>query len=135
MESYTSQSRSGRENPGQTALAAAGASRIRTTARSAIDAGVCVQPVALRYPRPDGSADPAAAFVDDMTFVESLGRVLRAGALRAELTFGPSLATSGRTRRELAEASRAFVVRTLGLPAGAVEPMPPWRRRRFRLAG
>ena len=39
---------------------------------AAIEAGVPVQPAALRYPRADGAANPAAAFIDDMTFLESL---------------------------------------------------------------
>src|SRR5262249_12595697 len=45
--------------------------------QAAVDAGVPVQPVAIHYPTRDGAPDPAAAFVGEMTFVESLARVLR----------------------------------------------------------
>jgi 1-acyl-sn-glycerol-3-phosphate acyltransferase len=51
--------------------------------QAAIDAGAAVQPVAIRYPAPDGRPDPAAAFVDDMTFAASLVRVLGAPGIRA----------------------------------------------------
>lgn len=85
--------------------------------QAAIDAGVPVLPVALRYRRPDGTVDPTPAFVDDMTFVESLRRVLRASALHAEVTFGSPLAVRGMTRRELAAAAHQFAARTLRVPA------------------
>ncbi len=77
--------------------------------QAAVDAGVAVQPVAIRYPGPDGRPDSAAAFVGDMTFVASLRRVLRRRRLDARLTFGPVLRPDGRTRRDLAALSHAFV--------------------------
>src|SRR5262249_18943921 len=59
--------------------------------QAAVDAGVPVQAVAVRYPGLAGRPDPAAAFVGDMTFVASLVRVLRRRRLEARLTFGPLL--------------------------------------------
>jgi 1-acyl-sn-glycerol-3-phosphate acyltransferase len=89
--------------------------------QAAIDAGVSVLPVAIRYCRPDGALAPEAAFIDEMTFAGSLARVVRARALHAELTFGPSLATAGRTRRELAALARLYVAERLGLPDTTME--------------
>jgi len=81
--------------------------------QAAVDARVPVQAVAVRYPGPGGGPDPAAAFVGDMTFVASLGRVLRRRRLQARLTFGPVLLPADLTRRELAAVSHAFVALAL----------------------
>ena len=100
--------------------------------QAAIDADARVLPVALCYRGRDGRPDPAPAFIDDMTFVESLRRVLRAPAIRAEVVFGRPLATHGVDRRALAEAADAIVRRTLRLPPSVGEPRrlrpPPLRR-------
>jgi 1-acyl-sn-glycerol-3-phosphate acyltransferase len=102
--------------------------------QAAIDADVRVQPVAIRYPGPDGRPNPAAAFIDDMAFTTSLLRVVGEPFLRAEARFGPPLPVVGRHRGELAAAARAFIVDALALPAPAVERLPervrrdpPWR--------
>ena len=102
--------------------------------QAAVDAGTRVLPVALRYPGPDGRPNAAAAFIDDMTFGASLLNVMREPFLHAEARFGAPLETAGRTRRELAVASRAFIVDALASPASAVEAPPerlrkepPWR--------
>ena len=81
--------------------------------QAAVDSGVPVQPVAIRYPGADGAPDPAAAFVGDMTFLASLLRVLRRPRLDARLTFGPVIRSTGRTRRDLAAVSHAFVALAL----------------------
>ncbi len=109
--------------------------------QAAVDAGVRVLPAAIRYPGPDGRPNPAAAFIDDMTFGTSLLRVLREPSLRVEIRFGTPLAAVGRSRRELAVAAHAFIVNALALPASAVgrseqlRRKPPWRGpRRWRPA-
>src|SRR6185295_20149143 len=98
--------------------------------------GARVLPAAIRYPGPDGRPNPAAAFIDDMTFGGSLLRVMREPWLRAEIRFGTPLAATGRSRRELAAAARAVIVDALALPASAalapperVRRKPPWRGR------
>jgi 1-acyl-sn-glycerol-3-phosphate acyltransferase len=118
--------------------------------QAALDAGVRVQPVAIRYPGPDGRPNPAAAFIDNMTFATSLLNVIREPFLRAELRFGTPLSVAGRTRRELASAAHTIIVDALTKPSAPLqtrsEPArkdPPWRalglrtRRRpsFALAG
>jgi len=89
--------------------------------QAAVDAGVPVQPVAIRYPLPDGAPNPAAAFIDEMTFVESLLRVARAPALAVRLTFGPRLPVASMSRRELAARARRLIAEALDLPAIARE--------------
>ncbi len=95
--------------------------------QAAIDAGVPVQPVAIRYPRADGGPDPAAAFVGEMTFLASVLRVLRRPRLDARLTFGPVLDPRGRSRRDLATVSRAFVASALAGDRPAAAPPAPLR--------
>jgi 1-acyl-sn-glycerol-3-phosphate acyltransferase len=95
--------------------------------QAAIDAGVRVVPVAIRYPAADGRPNPAAAFVDDMTFAASLLRVLGEPALRAELRVGAPLAAVGRSRRELAAAAHGVIAAALALPAAP--PTPAQLRR------
>lgn len=90
--------------------------------QAAIDAGAAVVPVALRYARPDGTPTTAAAFVDDMTFLGSLARVLGEPELLAVLEVGEPIAAAGWTRRALARHCRAFVAAALALPAAALEP-------------
>jgi 1-acyl-sn-glycerol-3-phosphate acyltransferase len=85
--------------------------------QAALDAGVRVLPVAIRYPGPDGRPNPAAAFIDDMSFGSSLLRVVGEPWLDAEVRFGTPLAAPGRSRRELAAAAHAFIVNALARPA------------------
>jgi 1-acyl-sn-glycerol-3-phosphate acyltransferase len=91
--------------------------------QAAIDAAVPVQPVAIRYREADGTTSTAAAFVDDMSFLASLARVLARPALVVELTFGAPIYAADKTRRELAAQCHAFVASTLGFAAvPAAEP-------------
>lgn len=82
--------------------------------QAAVDAGVPVQPVAVRYLGPDGGRDAAAAFVGDMTFVASLRQVLGRRRLAAELTWGPVLHPVGHTRRSLTAAAHRFIAMAVG---------------------
>lgn len=94
--------------------------------QAAIDAAIPVQPVAIRHCEADGRAAPAAAFVDDMTFATSLGRVLTRPRLVVELTFGPPMWAADQTRRQLAARCRSFIAGVLGFDdrenAAAVVP-------------
>ena len=118
--------------------------------QAAIDAGVRVQPVAIRYPGADGRPNPAAAFIDDMAFSTSLLRVVREPLLRAELRFGAPLSVAGRTRRELAATAHQVIAEALTTPSPPIHSRseqtrkdPPWRllglptlrRPSFALAG
>jgi 1-acyl-sn-glycerol-3-phosphate acyltransferase len=81
--------------------------------QAALDAGVPVQPVALRYtPARDGT--PIAPFVDDDALLPHLLRILRAGELQVELQFLPALFPEERAeRRALALVSQRHVERAL----------------------
>ena len=96
--------------------------------QAAIDAAVPVQPVAIRIREVDGSPAAAAAFIDDMTFVESLGQVLARPRLVVELTFGPPIWAADQTRRQLAMRCRAFVAGVLGLAESPPLTAPAVRR-------
>jgi 1-acyl-sn-glycerol-3-phosphate acyltransferase len=89
-----------------------------------------VQPVAIRHLEPDGAPAPAAAFVDDMTFATSLGRVLARPRLVVELTFGAPIWAADQTRRGLAQRCRTFIAEILGLADPVVvTPAAPTVRR------
>ncbi|MFZ6646370.1 lysophospholipid acyltransferase family protein [Undibacterium sp. TJN25] len=82
---------------------------------AAIQAQVPIQPFAVRYVDGSGALHPAADFIGDMTFVESMAVILRAGGMHAELVRMPQIATDGAHRRDVALVARAAVARGLGM--------------------
>ncbi len=104
--------------------------------QAAVDAGVPVQAVAIRYVAPEGGPDPAAAFIDDMSFVESLRRVLGRTHIAAEVHIAPAFPSARRSRRELVFAARRWITAALGVedPWCEVAPTAPASRRRRRAA-
>ncbi len=94
--------------------------------QAAIDAAIPVQPVAIRHVERDGTASSAAAFIDDMSFADSLARILTRPAIVTELVFGPPIWAADKTRRQLADRCRAFVAGALGFAE------PPVAARRAR---
>jgi 1-acyl-sn-glycerol-3-phosphate acyltransferase len=80
----------------------------------AIEAGVPIQPYAVRYVDAQGRLHAGTRFVGDMTFGESVRAILKARGLRAELLLLPAIDTAGVHRRELAAASRRAIARALG---------------------
>jgi 1-acyl-sn-glycerol-3-phosphate acyltransferase len=82
---------------------------------AAIEAEVPVQPYAVRYVDRAGRLHPAADFIGDMTFVQSLLAVLKAGGMTAQLRLLPPIATAKHAhRRELADAARHAIAQALG---------------------
>lgn len=79
----------------------------------AIDAGVRLCPVAMRYQDAAGALSTAAAFTGDTTLARSIWRVLRCQHLNALLTFTPALDTANGNRRVLARAAQAAVAQAL----------------------
>ncbi|MFF4568353.1 lysophospholipid acyltransferase family protein [Streptomyces sp. NPDC001410] len=80
----------------------------RAVFQAALDAGVAVQPVRLRY-RQDGggAASTAAAFVGEDTLLASLWRVARARGLVAEVDIRPVIPPGAQPdRRSLAHAAQ-----------------------------
>ncbi|MCE5182322.1 MAG: 1-acyl-sn-glycerol-3-phosphate acyltransferase [Betaproteobacteria bacterium] len=83
----------------------------------AIDSGALLWPVAIRYKNRDGSPNAAAAYIDDMSFADSLFRVLREPALMAEITYLEPLPVQNRSRRELAALAETAIASWLNLAA------------------
>ncbi|MEU0254541.1 lysophospholipid acyltransferase family protein [Streptomyces sp. NPDC006184] len=87
----------------------------RAVFQAALDAGVPVQPVRLRYRQRDGGSGTAAAFVGEDTFLASLWRVARTRGLVAEVEVRPVIPPGAHLdRRALAHAAQ---------PAA---PQPAW---------
>jgi 1-acyl-sn-glycerol-3-phosphate acyltransferase len=85
---------------------------------AAIEAQVPVQPYAIRYLDTAGKLHPAADFIGDMSFFDSMMTILKAGRMRAELTILPILPTNAAShRRELADAAHAAI-------EAALRPVP-----------
>src|SRR5450830_263175 len=81
---------------------------------AALDAKVPVQPYALRYLDEQGNLHPAADFIGDMTFAQSMLAILKAPPMKAELIQLAPLETTGSHRRELATATRTLIAEALG---------------------
>ncbi|MBV9847309.1 MAG: 1-acyl-sn-glycerol-3-phosphate acyltransferase [Kutzneria sp.] len=87
--------------------------------QAAVEAGVPVRPVALRYRLADGTATTAAAFVGHENLVGAIRRVLRIRRLVAEVHVLPELAPGrASARRELAALAESAVTAELGVAAG-----------------
>lgn len=81
----------------------------------ALDAGVPVQPVALRYGN-DGRQDPAVAFAPGESFFANFLRLLGGPGMIAEVHFCQPIPIDGEGRRRIAERARSEICATLGLP-------------------
>jgi 1-acyl-sn-glycerol-3-phosphate acyltransferase len=93
---------------------------------AAIEAGVPIQPYAVRYVDAQGELHPAADFIGETSFVESLMTILKSPPMTAQLRLLPAIATDTAShRRELADAARHVIAKALGdveLPADQIEP-------------
>ena len=79
----------------------------------AVDAGVPLWPVALRYQDQAGGLCMAATFTGDTTLAASIWRILRSGKISAAARFTPALATTGIHRRELARNAQRAIAHEL----------------------
>ena len=82
---------------------------------AAIDAGVPVQPYALRYLDVAGNWHPTVDFTGETSLVESILAIVGGGEIIVELQLLPPLSSQGMKRRELAAAARSAIVTALGL--------------------
>ena len=83
----------------------------------AIDAGIRLCPIALRYQDKNGELEIAAAFVGDMTLAQSIWQILRCPHHNALLVFTPVLMADNANRRVLARSAQeaiAQVLQTIG---------------------
>lgn len=81
--------------------------------QAAIDAGVRLAPVALRYVGADGRASGEAAYVGDTSLGESLLAIARASHLSVAVTFLPSLDAAASDRRHLAAHAHRMIAHAL----------------------
>jgi len=81
--------------------------------QTAVEAGVPVQPVALRYLR-DGRPNPAVPFLDGRNVLVNFLRLLGEPAMVAEVHFLAPLTPNGEGRRRLAESARSSIQGALG---------------------
>ena len=72
---------------------------------AAVDAGVPVQPYALRYVNRDGVLHPGVEYIGERTFVQSMLLVLAGEPIEARLTCLAPIAAANAHRRELAKAA------------------------------
>lgn len=70
-------------------------------------------PVAIRYRHADGSLNTAPAYIDELTFVNSLSLVLAQSIIYAELEFMSPIPAQGKTRRELAIETESIIATAL----------------------
>jgi len=87
-----------------------------------VDAGAPVWPALIRYLDSTGAYSPAPAYYGDMTLLASLRRILREGAIVAEINFLPAISTRGLSRRELAAAAEAAIREALAADGGGSRP-------------
>lgn len=79
----------------------------------AIDAGVRLCPIALRYRGEEGKPSSAAAFIGETTLAHSIWQILRCRQLNASVVFTTALPTAGENRRVLARAAQAAIAQGL----------------------
>ena len=88
----------------------------------AVANGAHVHPCAIRYEHSDGTLCRAFAYVGELSFMQSLGLVIRQRGVTAYVRFAPALPTAGASRREVALAARSRVASLLGLASAGTEP-------------
>lgn len=79
----------------------------------AIDAGVRMHPMVLRYQGENGGPGSAAAFIGATTLIQSIWRILRCRHLNALVMFTPVLVTAGVDRRSLARTAQIAIAQGL----------------------
>jgi 1-acyl-sn-glycerol-3-phosphate acyltransferase len=91
----------------------------------AIDAAAIVQPVALRYTDARGEFTLAAAYIDDMSLMDSLWRIASTRRMHVELHFATPIDATGTARRELSAAAHEAVAGLVHLnPSGTRSEKP-----------
>ncbi|MEW5838289.1 MAG: lysophospholipid acyltransferase family protein [Pseudomonadota bacterium] len=76
-------------------------------------AQTAIQPVALRYLDQHGAPNPRAAYIDDDSFGDTLGRIVQEQALYAEVRFLPLIRPESLPRNQLAAAAHASIAAAL----------------------
>lgn len=91
----------------------------------AIMAQATLQPVALRYLDRTDTPTRAAAYVGEMSLLDSVWRVVSEPRMTLELAFAEPIAAGSSDRRELARVAERAIARCLGVPAPHMKPETP----------
>ena len=91
----------------------------------AIESGRPIQPVSLAYLTADGSHCHAAAYVGEMTLLDSLRAILATPSMTVRLRPLRALDARQASRRELAQAAQAAIALSLGCPPPHTAPGTP----------
>ncbi len=81
--------------------------------QGAVEMEAVISPVAIRYHDGMGRANHAAAFIGDMTFIQSLWKILCSPALHVTLMYLPALSSTGKNRRTLAAEAQSTIYHAL----------------------
>ena len=84
-----------------------------------------VHPCGVRYERPDGALCRQVAFVGELSFMQSLGLVIRQHGVVAHVGFARAIDTRGLDRRQVTRAVEESVASLLGLPPRDTAPSTP----------
>jgi len=74
-----------------------------------------VWPAAIRYTHADGSLNLALAYIDEVTFLDSLLSILGQRVIYAVVEFLPPISAHGKTRRDLARNLECVIANALDL--------------------
>lgn len=74
-----------------------------------------IWPAAIRYTHADGSLNIAPAYVDELTFGDSISLILSQKIIYAEIQFMPPIHAHGKQRRDLAMEAERVIARALNL--------------------
>jgi len=74
-----------------------------------------IWPAAIRYSHADGTLNIAPAYVDELTFSDSLLLILSQQTIYAEIQFMPPIQVHGRQRRDLAREAEMVIAAALNL--------------------
>ena len=92
--------------------------------QAVINAEGTMQPVAIRYPNPDGTPNTAIAYDGDITLLQSLRTVLKQKKIVVELHFAPPIPAGDKERRHLSHQARHAIASLLRLPKHRVPETP-----------
>ena len=84
--------------------------------------GARILPVAIRYEHEDGTLCRAASFAGEITFMQSLGLIVRQRRIVARIAYGEPIDSSGAGRREVARLAQDRVATLLGLATPGTGP-------------
>lgn len=80
----------------------------------ALEAGVPIQPVAIRYLDAEGKPNPRLAYIDNDSFNDTLQRTMAEDGLLAEIHFLPPIHPADLSRSQIAALAHARVAEALG---------------------